>query len=45
MTRQALLSFLDPQQSSRLYLPLADAREFVSRNPREPDRPAADTGT
>jgi nucleoside-diphosphate-sugar epimerase len=44
MTRQALLSFLDPQQSSRLYLPLADAREFVTRTPREPDRPATGTG-
>jgi nucleoside-diphosphate-sugar epimerase len=45
MTRQALLSFLDPQQSSRLYLPLADAREFVTRSSTSPsDHSVAGTG-
>ena len=43
VTREALLGFLDPQQSERLYVPLADARAIAGRlgeAPR-PENPAS----
>lgn len=42
ITREALQEFLDPQQSARLYVPLADARALAGRLATHPeDTPAA----
>jgi nucleoside-diphosphate-sugar epimerase len=43
VTREALQEFLDPQQSARLYVPLADARALAGRlvsNSENPPAPA-----
>jgi nucleoside-diphosphate-sugar epimerase len=44
VTREALLEFLDPQQSARLYAPLADARALADRLGTDLD-PAPQTST